>query len=71
MIETPSPDAYQKIELDTGRGKTIPKSPRFEPRQTRDVPGPGTYEVKHNSLLRRSRNSSIPPFDLQSYDPPF
>jgi hypothetical protein len=71
MIETPSPDAYQKIEMDNGQGKTIPRSPRFEPTHTRDFPGPGTYEVKHNSLLRRSRNSSIPPFDLQSYDPPF
>jgi hypothetical protein len=70
LIETPAPDAYQKIEMDAGQGKTIPRSPRLQPMHKSDAPGPGTYEVKHDSLLKRSRNSSIPPFDLQSYDLP-
>jgi hypothetical protein len=63
-IEGPSPDAYQQIGGDHGEGKTIPKGRRMEKMLVSDVPGPGAYAVKHQSLLKRSRNSSIPPFDL-------
>jgi hypothetical protein len=63
-IEGPSPDAYQEIAGNRGDGKTIPRSPRFEKMVLNGVPGPGAYAVKHQSLLKRSRNSSIPPFDL-------
>jgi hypothetical protein len=63
-IEGPSPDAYQEIMCNRGEGKTIPKSPRFERMSVNGVPGPGTYAVKHQSFLKRSRNSSVPPFDF-------
>lgn len=58
--KTPAPDAYQNLEGDLRRGRTIPKSPRFEHEHRNRVPGPGTYEVKHGTMFRRSHNSSIP-----------
>ena len=59
--KTPSPDAYQRIDSDLRRGRTIPKSPRFAVEHRNRVPGPGTYEVKHATMFRKSRNSSVPP----------
>jgi hypothetical protein len=66
-ITTPSPDAYQKLDLDLNAGRTIPKSPRFEPLKKNRIPGPGTYNIKHSSMFRKSRNSSVPPIPNDDY----
>lgn len=63
-IQTPSPDTYQKLEDGHGHGRTIAKAKRGELFEKNKNPGPGTYEVKHNTFFRKSHNSSIPPMPL-------
>ena len=62
--KTPSPDAYQKLKTDHGNGVTIAKSKRGDLFDKNKNPGPGTYEVKHSTMFRKSHNSSIPPMPL-------
>jgi hypothetical protein len=53
--DVPPPDAYQQIRMSPGKGITIAKA-------TRDAidgdkfPGPGTYDVLHGSLSKKSKN---------------
>lgn len=61
-IISPSPDQYQSIESDAGSGKTIPHSPRFERSHKSRDPGPGAYEVVHDSFFKKSFNTSIPKY---------
>lgn len=61
-IISPSPDQYQSIESDQGSGKTIPHSPRFELSHKNRDPGPGTYEVVHDTFFKKSYNTSIPKY---------
>lgn len=53
--DVPAPDAYQSIETDYGKGRTILNIHKEPPRD--NVPGPGTYDVVHESLLKRSKNA--------------
>lgn len=56
---TPSPDKYE-TSPETAHGRTIPRDARFKSEKRGKTPGPGTYEVKHETLYRKSHNSSIP-----------
>lgn len=57
---TPSPDKYRPLEGESGKGKTIPRDTRFKGERRGRTPGPGAYEVKHETMYRKSHNSSIP-----------
>jgi hypothetical protein len=54
--DNPAPDAYQEIQDTAGRGRTIPRKSRFGGETDEGVPAPGTYEVVHRSLVKKSYN---------------
>ena len=56
--DNPSPNQYQRIEPVSTRGRTISRDSRFERRRD-DVPGPGAYEVQHDTLIKKSYNSEL------------
>lgn len=62
ILADPSPDAYQSIDhVPQGPSRTIGRASSTKWSSHEDVPGPGYYEVTHQSFLRKSHNSSIPP----------
>jgi hypothetical protein len=54
--EIPSPDTYQQVTIEPGRGRTISKTYRDD--HVADSPGPGHYDVVHGSLFKRSKNAA-------------
>ena len=55
----PGPANYQEVVVAPGKGIMISNLGRTE-RKTKDIsPGPGHYDVVHNSLLPRSYNSAV------------
>jgi hypothetical protein len=54
--DNPAPDAYQEIPDAAGRGRTIPRTPRFGGGKDEGLPGPGTYGIGHRSFVKKSYN---------------
>jgi hypothetical protein len=54
--DNPAPDAYQEIQDAAGRGRTIPRKSRFGDDKDEGLPAPGTYNIGHASLLKKSYN---------------
>jgi hypothetical protein len=61
--DIPSPDTYQQVRIEPGRGRTISRISRDVP--IAESPGPGHYDVVHGSLFKRSKNAAAP----QAVDP--
>ena len=59
QMENPDPTAYQHIINEPKKGLTISRLERTSNAAT-DVPGPGQYNVVHDSLLHKSFNSGVP-----------
>lgn len=57
--ENPSPDAYYTDRSLGNNVKTIPKDSKFEKANRYPTPGPGTYNVEHDSLIKKSFNSDL------------
>lgn len=57
--ENPPPDAYITDRSIGNNMKTIPKDSKFEKQNRYPTPGPGTYNVKHDSLIKKSYNSDL------------
>lgn len=57
----PPPDAYQTVSMEPSRkkGRTISSLLR-DPVNKDNFPGPGAYNVLHDSMLKRSRNAAAP-----------
>jgi hypothetical protein len=53
--DVPPPDAYQQIRMSPGKGITIAKTTR-DGTDGDKFPGPGTYDVLHESLSKKSKN---------------
>jgi hypothetical protein len=58
QMENPDPTAYQHVIIEPKGGITISNIDRKEVINTN--PGPGHYDVLHDSLLNRSFNSGVP-----------
>ncbi|OHS98406.1 hypothetical protein TRFO_35230 [Tritrichomonas foetus] len=54
-MDNPSPADYQHIEKVSKRGRSISRSDRFDNR-VNDTPGPGSYEIVHSSMLKKSNH---------------
>lgn len=54
--DNPSPADYQQIERPRSRGRSIPRSDRFERQARSDTPGPGSYEIVHSSFIKKSNH---------------
>ena len=54
--ELPAPDAYQHIDFHPGKGRTISRVSR-EYVDKDNFPGPGTYNVVHGSIMKKSLNA--------------
>jgi hypothetical protein len=57
FMRNPGPDAYQKIEWKSGQGRSMPKARTSE--KFNDNPGPGAYDVGHDSLVKRSYHAEF------------
>lgn len=59
--ENPSPNQYQSQEdRHIGhKGRTISRNGRFERSYNDGIPGPGSYGIKHATLVKKSYNSEL------------
>jgi hypothetical protein len=54
----PSPDTYHVSREMSGKGKSFPKTVRFEEQKKTGL-GPGTYDVTHSTLVKKSYHTDF------------